>query len=104
GLTGVRVIRAFDRVNHETRRFAASNQDLTDTAIKVNRLVAAMMPLMMLVLNAATIAIVWFGSIRIDQGAMQLGALIAFFQYDMFVFCSMLMVSMLYSMLPRAAD
>ncbi len=103
GLTGVRVIRAFDRVSHESRRFATANQDLTDTAIRVNRIVAAMMPIMMLVLNFSTIAIIWFGSIRIDQGAMQLGALIAFLQYAMLILFSLLMVSMLFIMLPRAA-
>ena len=103
GLTGVRVIRAFDRIQHENRRFATANQDLTDTAIKVNRIVASLMPIMMLVLNFATIAIIWFGSIRIDQGALQLGALIAFLQYAMLILFSLLMVSMLFIMLPRAA-
>src|SRR5262249_38774994 len=71
GLTGVRVIRAFDRTEHEQRRFDTANHDLTDTAIAVNRIVATLWPVMMLVLNLSTIAILWFGSIRIDSGEMQ---------------------------------
>jgi ATP-binding cassette subfamily B multidrug efflux pump len=102
GLTGVRVIRAFDRNAHEEQRFDQANADLTDTAIRVNRVVAAMMPIMMLVLNFATIAILWFGSIRIDQGHSSIGALIAFLQYAMQILFSLLMLSMLFIMLPRA--
>src|SRR5262249_26385363 len=103
GLTGVRVIRAFDRTAHEQRRFDAANRDLTDTAVTVNRIVAALWPVMMLVLNLSTIAILWFGSIRIDSGEMQLGSLFAFLQYAMLILFSMLMLSMLFIMLPRAA-
>lgn len=103
GLTGVRVIRAFDRIDHEKQRFDVANQDLTDTAIAVNRIIAAMMPMMMLVLNIATIAIIWFGSIRIDHGDMQIGALIAFLQYAMQILFALLMVSMMFVILPRAA-
>ncbi len=103
GLAGVRVVRAFDRVKHEEQRFDEANRDLTDVAIRVNRLVASMMPTMMLVLNVASIAILWFGSIRIDNGEMQVGALIAFLQYAMQILFAVLMVSMLFIMLPRAA-
>jgi len=102
GLAGVRVIRAFDRTNHETSRFAVANLDLTDTAIKVNRIVAALMPIMMLVLNISTVAILWFGSIRINNGDMQIGALIAFLQYAMQILFGFLMLSMMFIMLPRA--
>jgi ATP-binding cassette subfamily B multidrug efflux pump len=102
GLTGVRVIRAFDRTAHERRRFDVANLDVTDTAIKVNRIVAALWPVMMLVLNLTTIAIVWFGSIRINDGQMQLGALIAFQLYALLILFSMLMLSFLFVMLPRA--
>src|SRR5204863_4152697 len=73
GLTGVRVIRAFDRGAYEHRRFDAANLDVTTTAISVNRLVACLMPAMMLMLNFTSIAIIWFGSLRIDAGAMQVG-------------------------------
>jgi ATP-binding cassette, subfamily B, multidrug efflux pump len=102
-LAGVRVIRAFDRIGHEKRRFDAANVDLTDTTITVNQIVAVLMPLMMLILNLATIAIIWFGSVRIDHGDMQVGALIAFLQYAMQILFSLLMVSMMFIMVPRAA-
>jgi ATP-binding cassette subfamily B protein len=102
-LAGVRVIRAFDRIGHEKRRFDAANLDLTDTTITVNQIVAVLMPLMMLILNLATIAIIWFGSIRINNGDMQVGALIAFLQYAMQILFSLLMVSMMFIMVPRAA-
>jgi ATP-binding cassette, subfamily B, multidrug efflux pump len=102
GLTGVRVIRAFDRNAHEERRFDLANLDLTDTAMRVNRVVAAMMPIMMLVLNVAAVAILWFGSIRIDSEQMQVGSLIAFLQYAMQFLSSLLMLSMLSIALPRA--
>ncbi|GHO84448.1 ABC transporter ATP-binding protein [Dictyobacter formicarum] len=103
GLTGVRVIRSFDRTEHEIRRFDIANLDLTDTAIKVNRTIAALMPIMMLLLNFTTIAIFWFGSIRINNGDMQVGSLIAFLQYAMQIMFSLIMVSMMFVMLPRAS-
>jgi ATP-binding cassette, subfamily B, multidrug efflux pump len=103
GLTGVRVVRAFDRVKHEEQRFDEANRDLTDVAIKVNRLIASLMPIMMLCLNLSSVAILWFGGIRINNGDMQLGALIAFLQYAMQILFALLMVSMMFIMLPRAA-
>ena len=103
GMTGVRVIRAFDRNAHEHRRFDTANLDLTDTAINVNRIVAFLMPAMMLTLNLTSIAILWFGSIRVDNGDMQIGSLIAFLQYAVLILFSMLMVAVLFVMLPRAA-
>jgi ATP-binding cassette subfamily B protein len=103
GLIGVRVIRAFDRNRHQDERFDLANADVTATAIKVNRIMAFLMPAMLLVLNLTSLAILWFGSIRIDQGHMQLGALIAFLQYAMLILFSVLMVSVMFVMLPRAA-
>src|SRR5215469_3900924 len=103
GLSGVRVIRAFDRVDHETVRFDVANTDLRNVAIKVNRIVAFMMPIMMLVFNLTSIAILWFGSIRINNGDMQFGALFAFLQYSTLILFSLLMLSMMFIMLPRAA-
>ncbi|MDD2421697.1 MAG: ABC transporter ATP-binding protein [Heliobacteriaceae bacterium] len=102
-LTGIRVIRAFNREEYEKQRFDTANYDLTGTAIKVNRIMAALMPVMMLVMNFTTIAIIWFGGIRIDQGNMQVGALMAFIQYMMQIMFSLFMFSMLFVMLPRAA-
>lgn len=103
GLTGTRVIRAFDRNAHEEERFDVANRDLTNVAITVNRIVAALWPLMMLVLNISTVAIVWFGAIRIANGEMKVGALIAFMQYAMQILFAMLMLSAMFIMLPRAA-
>jgi ATP-binding cassette, subfamily B, multidrug efflux pump len=103
GLTGMRVIRAFDRIDHERRRFDEANLDLTDTTIKVNRIVTVLWPSMMLILNLSTIAILWFGSIRISNGDMQIGSLIAFLQYATQILFAMLMLSMMFIMLPRAA-
>ncbi|HEU5376532.1 MAG TPA: ABC transporter ATP-binding protein [Ktedonobacteraceae bacterium] len=103
GLTGVRVIRAFNRIKHEEQRFDEANLDLTNVAIKVNRITASMMPVMMLVLNVSSVAILWFGAIRIDNGDMQVGALIAFLQYAMQILFALLMVSMMFIMIPRAS-
>jgi ATP-binding cassette subfamily B multidrug efflux pump len=102
GLTGVRVVRAFDRQKYEERRFDQANYDLTDVSIRVNRLIALLMPLMMFVLNVSSVAILWFGAIRISNGQMQVGALIAFLQYAMQILFALLMVSMMFIMLPRA--
>ncbi|HEV7129802.1 MAG TPA: ABC transporter ATP-binding protein [Ktedonobacterales bacterium] len=103
GLTGVRVIRAFDRQAHEEQRFDTANLDLTNTASTVNRMIAILFPFMLLVLNVTTVAIFWFGSIRIDAGQTSLGALFAFLQYAMLILFSFLMLSMLFIFLPRAA-
>jgi ATP-binding cassette subfamily B multidrug efflux pump len=103
GLTGVRVIRAFNRVDHETRRFDAANLDLTATSISVNKLMAFMMPVMMLIMNLTMASLIWFGAKRIDLGEMQVGSLMAFLQYAMQILFSLLMVSFLFIMLPRAS-
>src|SRR5215831_4990617 len=103
GLSGVRVIRAFDRIDYEKERFDVANSDLKDVSIKVNRIVAYLMPTLMLVFNLTSIAILWFGSIRINNGDMQFGALFAFLQYSTLILFSLLMLSMMFIMLPRAA-
>jgi ATP-binding cassette subfamily B multidrug efflux pump len=102
-LSGVRVVRAFDRVDHERRRFDQANRDLTAASLRVNRIMAGMMPLMMLIMNLTTAAIVWFGAKRIDLGEMQVGSLMAFIQYAMQILFSLLMLSFLFVMLPRAS-
>jgi len=102
-LTGMRVIRSFNRTEHETKRFNDANVDLTNTAIKVNKIMAAMMPIMMLVMNFATIAIVWFGGIRISNGDMQVGSLMAFIQYAAQIMFSLIMVSVIFVIVPRAS-
>jgi ATP-binding cassette, subfamily B, multidrug efflux pump len=103
GLTGIRVIRAFNRVDHQTQRFDHANTDIADNAIRANRIVALLMPIMMLLMNLTTVAILWFGAIRINSGGMQVGSLIAFTQYAMQIMFSFLMVSMMFVMIPRAA-
>jgi ATP-binding cassette, subfamily B, multidrug efflux pump len=102
-LTGVRVIRAFDRNRYEEHRFDVANLDLTDTAITVNRLVAILFPFMMLVLNCTTVALFWFGSIRISNQQMSFGALIAFLQYGLLILFAFLMISFMFIFIPRAA-
>ncbi|QNK56766.1 ABC transporter ATP-binding protein [Paenibacillus sp. PAMC21692] len=103
GLTGIRVIRSFNRTAHENERFTEANADLMQTSIKVNQIMAVMMPVMMLIMNLSTIAIVYFGGLRIDNGAMGVGDLMAFIQYAMQIMFSLLMFSMMFVMVPRAS-
>ncbi len=102
-LTGIRVIRSFNRIGHENKRFSEANRDLTDTAIKVNKVMAGLMPLMMIVMNFSMIAILYFGGIRINEGNMQVGSLMAFIQYAMQIMFSLIMVSMMFVLIPRAS-
>lgn len=102
-LTGIRVIRAFNREVSEKKRFHKANLDLTETAKKVNLLMAILIPLMMLILNLTIVAIIWFGSIRINNGGMQVGDLMAFIQYASQIMFSLIMVSMMFIMVPRAS-
>ncbi len=100
---GVRVIRAFNKIDYEKKRFAQANADVTNTYIKVNRIIAVLMPLMMLTMNAVIVAILWFGSKGIDTGSTNLGSLIAFMQYSMMILIALIMLTMLFIMVPRAA-
>lgn len=102
-LTGIRVIRAFNRINFERKRLLKANLDLTNTAIKVNKILALLMPVLLLTMNFTTIGIIWFGGQRIDQGSMQVGDLMAFIQYIMLIMFSLIMVSMMFVMIPRAS-
>ncbi|MRN54181.1 ABC transporter ATP-binding protein [Paenibacillus monticola] len=102
-LTGIRVIRSFNRIGHENKRFSEANHDLTETAIKVNKVMAGLMPLMMIVMNFSMIAILYFGGIRINEGNMQVGSLMAFIQYAMQIMFSLIMVSMMFVLIPRAS-
>ncbi len=101
-LTGIRVIRAFNRIKSETERFRTANRDLTDNAIKVNKIMAMMPPAMMVAMNLTTIAIIWFGGIRISEGHMLVGDMMAFMQYAMVIMFSIIMVTVMFIMLPRA--
>ncbi len=102
-LMGIRVIRSFNRSDFEMKRFNQANLDLTDTSVKVNRIMAFMMPAMMLIMNVAIVIIVWFGSIRIDDMAMDLGDLMAFIQYAMQIMMALVMVSFMFVLVPRAS-
>ena len=101
-LTGIRVVRAFNRVDFERNRFNVANEDYRDTGIKVGKLMAFMFPVMLIIMNFTNIAIIWFGAIRIDQGDMQVGNLLAFIQYAAMILMSLIMLSMAFIMIPRA--
>jgi len=101
-LSGIRVIRAFNRENKEKARFDAASTDLMNVTIRVNKIIALLMPLMMFIMNLTTIAIIWFGAIRIDKGNMQIGSLMAFIQYAMQILFSLLMLTFLFILVPRA--
>ncbi len=101
-LDGIMTIRAFGRQGHELKRFDAASGDLRDAQLFVNRAMTLMMPLMMLVMNVATVAIVWFGSRGVAAGAMQAGDMMAFISYAMMIVMSFLIVSMVAVILPRA--
>ncbi|MFT8321421.1 MAG: ABC transporter ATP-binding protein [Bacillus sp. (in: firmicutes)] len=102
-LTGMRVIRSFNKEKFEQERFYRANKDLTETALRVNKIMAVTMPIMMVVLNISTIAIVWFGGIQVEEGTMQVGDIMAFIQYGMQIMFSLMMVSMIFVMMPRAS-
>jgi len=102
-ITGVRVVRAFVREPFETRRFGAANTDLTDTALRAGRLMALIFPIVMLVFNASSVAVLWFGAARVDAGLIQIGALTAFLQYLVQILMSVMMASFMAMMVPRAA-
>ncbi|NMB35474.1 MAG: ABC transporter ATP-binding protein [Firmicutes bacterium] len=101
-LTGIRVIRAFNTVEYEMKRFDEANVALTGNYIKVNRIMAFLMPSIMLVMNATSLAVLWFGGFLISFGQMDLGALAAFTQYTMMIMMSTLMLAMMFIMVPRA--
>jgi ATP-binding cassette subfamily B protein len=102
-LTGVRVIRAFDRQPFQQARFEAANNDLTDTALKVYRMVVVMPPVAMLVISCANVATIWFGGQMVANGTLQIGDMFAFMQYAMQMLMSLMMLTMVMVMLPRAS-
>ena len=102
-LTGLSVIRAFGTQKHEEERFDDANKALTKTNLFVNRAMTFMMPLMMFVMNSITVLIVWVGGHSINDGAMQVGDMMAFIQYTMQIIMAFLMICMISVMLPRAA-
>jgi ATP-binding cassette subfamily B multidrug efflux pump len=102
-IAGIRVVRAFVREPYETDRFAVANTALTSTALKAGRLMAMIFPIVMLVLNASSVAVLWFGAARVDSGAIEIGALTAFLSYLMQILMSVMMATFMLMMVPRAA-
>lgn len=102
GLTGVRVIRAFNKTAYEEQRFDEANKDYTQTAIKVNTIVAVMIPLMTLIMSGTNVAITWFGGQYINTMELEVGNLIAFMTYAMQILMSFMMLAMIFVMVPRA--
>jgi ATP-binding cassette, subfamily B, multidrug efflux pump len=102
-LSGIRVVRAFVRERDEAERFADANAALTQTALRAGRLMVLIFPTVMLVLNASSIAVLWFGAGRVDSGQMQIGALTAFLMYLMLILTSVMMATFMAIMIPRAA-
>jgi ATP-binding cassette subfamily B multidrug efflux pump len=101
-LTGIRVIRAFNRLKKERVRFDKANGELTDLSIKVNKIMAIVQPFMIIFMNATTLAIVWFGGLRIGNGDLEIGDMMAFLQYAMQIMFSIIMVAIMFIMIPRA--
>lgn len=102
-ITGIRVVRAFVRERQETWRFGLANTELTDTALRVGRLMALMFPTVMLISNVTAVAVIWFGGHAIDAGDMQIGSLTAMLSYIMQILMAVMMASFLAMMAPRAA-
>ena len=101
--SGIRVVRAFVRERFESSRFGRANTDLTDVAISVGRWMAAIFPAVMLVMNASSVAVLWFGGLRVDTGEMQIGSLTAFLSYLIQILMAVMMSTFIFMLLPRAA-
>lgn len=102
-LAGIRVVRAFVREPYESRRFGVANDELTQTALRVGRLQALIFPTVMLVFNASSVAVLWFGASRVEAGQIEIGALTAFIQYMVQILMSVMMATFMVMMVPRAA-
>jgi ATP-binding cassette, subfamily B, multidrug efflux pump len=101
-ITGIRVVRAFVREDVERERFAEANRTYTGTALAVGKLMALAFPVVMVIFNASTVAVLWFGAHRIDNGQMQIGALTAFMSYLIQILMSVMMATFMAMMIPRA--
>lgn len=102
-ITGVRVVRAFVREGSERERFEVANTEYTGSAIAVGRLMSLAFPIVMVILNLSTVAVLWFGAQRIDSGQMQIGSMTAFMTYLMQILMSVMMATFMSMMIPRAA-
>jgi ATP-binding cassette subfamily B protein len=102
-LSGIRVVRAFVRENVEVNRFRRANDEVTATAFRVGRLSSLMFPIVMLVLNVSSVAVIWFGAFRVSDGSMQIGTLTAFLQYLVQILMAVMMATFMAMMIPRAS-
>ena len=102
-IMGIRVVRAFVRERFETQRFEAANAELTDVAIGVGRWMAAVFPVVMLILNASSVAVLWFGGLRVDGGLMEIGSLTAFLAYLVQILMAVMMSTFMLVLVPRAS-
>jgi ATP-binding cassette subfamily B protein len=102
-ITGIRVVRAFVREEHEEARFADANGQLTNAGLRVGRLMALVFPIVMLIFNLSTVAVMWFGAHRIASGEMQIGELTAFLSYLVQILMAVMMATFMATMIPRAA-
>jgi ATP-binding cassette subfamily B multidrug efflux pump len=102
-LTGIRVVRAFVRERIETERFAVANREVTDTALRAGRLFALMFPIVLLVMNVSSVAVLWFGAFRIQDGSMQIGTLTAFLTYLVQILMAVMMATFMAILIPRAS-
>jgi ATP-binding cassette subfamily B multidrug efflux pump len=102
-LTGIRVVRAFVREDVETDRFTQANDAVTQTALRVGRLTSLMFPIVMLVLNLSSAAVIWFGAFRVADGSLQIGTLSAFLQYLVQILMAVMMATFMAMMIPRAS-
>ena len=100
-ITGIRVVRAFVREPFETARFAGANDELSATALRVGRLQARIFPVVLLILNVSSVAVLWFGSHRVDDGSLQIGALTAFLSYLVQILMAVMMATFMLVMIPR---
>ncbi|QGU05674.1 ABC transporter ATP-binding protein [Corynebacterium comes] len=101
-ITGIRVVRAFTREDHETQRFDAANREITDISVRIGRIFVLMGPAITLILHLSTGAVLWFGGHRVDQGLVQVGSLTAFLQYLLQILVAVMMGTFMAMMLPRA--
>ncbi|WP_448376332.1 ABC transporter ATP-binding protein [Fervidobacterium sp.] len=102
-VTGIRVIRAFNKEKHEKKRFSEANLDLTKTSLWVDRMASILFPYMLIVMNFTTIAIIWFGAKQIDAGSLHVGQMMAVMQYVLQIMFSFIMISVIFIFLPRAS-
>ncbi len=102
-ITGIRVVRAFVREPLETERFAKSNDDLTEVSVRAGRWMATMFPLVMLIVNVSSVAVIWYGGHRVNNGEVEIGALTAFLSYLMQILMSIMMGTFMLMMVPRSS-